>query len=105
LSRKPLPKPEQTDSGFRAHILLADVFGNLTTDLPAACVKNREHVTFSVRGKTITGLVDSYGHKQPGDLVALEDSEGYIEIAVVNGSAKNALSAQVDDIVEVSLND
>ncbi len=103
--RKPLPKAEQTENGFRAHILLADVFGNLTTDLPARQVKDRERVTFTIRGRTIAGLVPSYGHKQAGDLVALEDSEGYIEIAVVNGSAKNALSAQVDDIVEVSLND
>ena len=41
---------------------------------------------------------------QPGELVALEDSEGYIEIAQVNGSAQEALSAQIDDIVEVHLN-
>ena len=60
--------------------------------------------TFTLRGKTIEGLTLSYGHKQIGDLVALEDSEGYIEIAVVNGSAKNVLSAQIDDVVEVSLN-
>ena len=102
--RKPLPKAEQTANGFRAHILLADVFGNLTTDLPAAWVRDPERVTLSIRGRAINGLVLSYGHKQPGDLVALEDSEGYIEIAVVNCSAKNALSAQIDDIVEVSLN-
>jgi hypothetical protein len=102
--RKPLPKPEPTETGYRAHILLADVFGNLTTDLPASWVKNRDRVTFSVRGTTIEGLVLSYGHKQPGELVALEDSEGYIEIALVNGSARNALSAQIDDVVEVFLN-
>jgi len=102
--RKPLPKPEQTELGFRAHILLADVFGNLTTDLPASWVRDYEKVTFMLRGKTIEGLALSYGHKQIGDLVALEDSEGYIEIAVVNGSAKNVLSAQIDDVVEVSLN-
>ena len=102
--RKPLPKPEQTEQGFRAHILLADVFGNLTTDLPASWVRDCEKVTFTLRGKTIEGLTLSYGHKQIGDLVALEDSEGYIEIAVVNGSAKNVLSAQIDDVVEVSLN-
>ena len=102
--RKPLPKPEQTELGFRAHILLADVFGNLTTDLPASWVRDYEKVTFTLHGKTIEGLTLSYGHKQIGDLVALEDSEGYIEIAVVNGSAKNVLSGQIDDVVEVSLN-
>ena len=105
IMRKPLPAAEQTENGFRAHILLADVFGNLTTDLPASRVRNHAHVTFSIRGRTIEGLALSYGHKQPGDLVALEDSEGYIEIAVVNGSAKTLLSAQVDDVVEVNLND
>ena len=103
--RKPLPKAERTDYGYRAHILLADVFGNLTTDLPASWVKDNERVSFSIRGRTITGLVLSYGHKQPGDLVALEDSEAYIEIAVVNGSAKNVLGVQIDDLVEVHLND
>jgi hypothetical protein len=32
--RTPLPKPIRTPQGYQAHILLADVFGNLTTDLP-----------------------------------------------------------------------
>ena len=72
--------------------------------MPAAWVKNAPNVTFTVRGYTLHGLVPSYGHAKPGELVALEDSEGYIEIAQVNGSAQEALSAQIDDIVEVHLN-
>ncbi|MBE3119651.1 MAG: SAM-dependent chlorinase/fluorinase, partial [Candidatus Atribacteria bacterium] len=40
-------------------------------------------------------------HKQPGQLVALVDSENYVEIAVVTGSAANTLGAQVGDVVEV----
>ncbi len=47
------------------------------------------------------GLVTSYGHKQPGELVALVDSENYVEIAVVNGSAAIKLGAQVGEVVEV----
>ena len=47
------------------------------------------------------GLVDSYGHKQPGELVALVDSENFVEIAIVNGSAASQLGAQVGDVVEV----
>jgi len=101
--RKPLPKPLRTPEGYRAHILLADVFGNLTTDLPAAWVKDAPQVTFTLYGQTIHGLVPSYGHAKPGELVALEDSEGYIEIAQVNGSALKALSAHLDDIIEVRL--
>ena len=35
----------------------------------------------------VDGITESYGHKQPGNLVAVVDSEDYIEIALVNGSA------------------
>jgi S-adenosylmethionine hydrolase len=46
-------------------------------------------------------VVTSYGHKQPGELVALVDSENYIEIAIVNGNAAKTLGAQVGDVVEI----
>jgi S-adenosylmethionine hydrolase len=99
--RLSLPKPERTADGWRAHITVVDRFGNCTTDLPAAAVTDPENVTFRLRGREIRGLVPSYGHRQPGELVALADSEGFIEIAVVNGSAAQALGAQVGDVVEV----
>ena len=35
-----MPKPEKTDFGYIAHIIVVDAFGNLTTDLPAAALKN-----------------------------------------------------------------
>ncbi len=43
----------------------------------------------------------SYGQKQLGELVALVDSENFIEIAIVNGSAARTLGAEVGDIVDV----
>jgi S-adenosylmethionine hydrolase len=96
-------KPQRTDTGWIAHIKVVDVFGNLTTDLPASEVTNHEGTTFSLCGRSSHGLVDSYGHKQPGDLVALIDSENYIELAIVNGSAAQTLGARVGDTVEVSV--
>ena len=99
--RLSMPKPEKTAYGWRLHITVVDVFGNLTTDLPAAALTERERVTFHLRGREVRGLVTSYGHKQPGELVALVDSENYIEIAIVNGNAAKTLGAQVGDEVEV----
>jgi S-adenosylmethionine hydrolase len=96
-----MPKPEKTADGWRLHVTAVDVFGNLTTDLPAVALTERERVTFHLRGREVRGLVDSYGHKQPGELVALVDSENYVEIAIVNGSAAKTLGAQVGDEVEV----
>jgi S-adenosylmethionine hydrolase len=99
--RLPMPKPEKTADGWHAHITVIDIFGNLTTDLPAAALTERERITFHLRGQEVCGLVASYGHKQPGELVALVDSENYVEIAIVNGSAAKILGAQVGDVVEV----
>ena len=43
----------------------------------------------------------SYGEKHTGDLVALIDSENYIEVAIVNGNAAKKLDARVGEIIEV----
>ncbi len=96
-----LPHPIKTDTGWIAHITGIDIFGNLTTDLPASAFQNQTDILFRLRGCEVDGIVKSYGHKQPGDLIALVDSEDYLEIAVVNGSATQKLGALVGDIVEV----
>jgi S-adenosylmethionine hydrolase len=96
-------QPEPTDNGWRAHVSVIDVFGNLTTDLPASMLSGRRDITVRILGREVNGLVEAYGHRQPGELVALVDSEGYVEVAVVNGSAANLLGVNVGDVVEVTL--
>lgn len=96
-----LPRAIKTDHGWTAHITGVDVFGNLTTDLPASALQGRTDVLIRLRDAEVDGIVKSYGHKQPGDLIALIDSEDHLEIAVVNGSAAQKLGASVGDTVEV----
>jgi len=102
--RLDLPRPQKTDSGWLAHITIIDVFGNLTTDLPAKFISNPDDVSFQLKEHKIEGLVHSYGHRQAGELVALIDAENYIEIAVVNGSAAKKTGAQIGDTIEVIVN-
>jgi len=102
--RLPMPKPEKTQTGWRAHVTVVDIFGNLTTDLAASELEGQESVLFRLLGRELRGLVDSYGLEQPGALVALVDSENFVEIAAVNGSAAKELGAQIGDIVEVIFN-
>jgi S-adenosylmethionine hydrolase len=99
--RMVLPHPEKTSNGWHAHVMIVDVFGNLATDLPAAALQDFPHVSFHIRDREVHGLVASYGQKQPGDLVALIDSENHVEIAVVNGSAAKLTGARVGDVVDV----
>ena len=98
-----LPQAERTPQGWQAHITVIDIFGNLTTDLPAAELGGRRDVTIHLHGRQVNGIVDSYGQRSPGELVALIDSEGFLEVAVVNGSAARLLGVQVGDEVSVIL--
>lgn len=96
----PLAKPEKTTDGYRAQISVIDTFGNLTTNLPWPLVAGKK-LLIALKGRVIHGLATSYGQHQPGDLIALVDSENFIEVAVVNGSAAKVLDARVGDTVEV----
>jgi S-adenosylmethionine hydrolase len=96
-----MPKPEKTEDGWRAHITVIDIFGNLTTDLPASALGHLERVSFHIHGREVRGLVTSYGNEPPGELVALVDSEDYIEVAIVNGNAEKILGAKVGDVVKI----
>lgn len=98
-------RPKKTQQGWEAHITIIDVFGNLTTDLPAEKITDPEHVTFHLKDRVIEGMVTSYGHREPGSLIALVDSEDFVEISVVNGNAAKTLGAEIGDTVEVLLND
>ncbi len=98
---RPLPKPQKTETGWLTQIMVVDSFGNCTTNLPAAEVAGVTDIQFKAGGQTVNGLVTSYGHRKPGDLVALVDSESFVEIAEVNGSASRRLGLRVGDPVEV----
>src|SRR5215212_2244572 len=91
--RMELPHPIKTDTGWIANIIGIDSFGNLTTDLPFSALQDQPTVLFRLRGGKVDGITESYGHKQPGELIALVDSEDYLEIAVVNGNAAQRLDA------------
>ncbi|MBT3336741.1 MAG: SAM-dependent chlorinase/fluorinase [Anaerolineae bacterium] len=94
-----LSTPEKTDTGWLAHITLIDHFGNIRTDLRTEQIEGDPIIR--ILGHEIKGLVKSYGHREVGTLVALSDSGGYLEVAVVNGSAAKKVGAKVGDVVEV----
>jgi S-adenosylmethionine hydrolase len=96
-----LPRPEKTENGWFAHVTIIDIFGNLTTDLPAEALEGDHDVLIRIHDHEIDGIIESYGHREVGDLVAVLDSEYYIEVSIVNGNAAQTLNANVGDLVEV----
>jgi hypothetical protein len=103
--RLDMPRPQKTANGWLAHVTIIDIFGNLTTDFPAEALAGRRDVLIRIHSREIDGIIESYGHREIGDLVAVVDSEDFIEVSVVNGSATQILGAQVGDLVEVIYRD
>jgi S-adenosyl-L-methionine hydrolase (adenosine-forming) len=99
--RLPFPRPQQTETGWTAHVISIDTFGNLTTDLPGSALSNAANIGFRLKGVEVNGISNSYGDRPAGEIVAVIDSEEFVEIAVVNGNAAQKLNAKAGDEVEV----
>jgi S-adenosylmethionine hydrolase len=99
--RLPLPHPIRTKKGWLGQVVLIDHFGNIATNLGGELITGAKNVALELAGITIVGLVRSYGDRKPGDVVGLIDSEGFLEVAEVNGNAAQSLQVSVGDSLEL----
>jgi S-adenosylmethionine hydrolase len=92
-------EPVATSQSIRGTIVVVDPFGNLVTDIPAHLVEGEPRV--KIGRETTEHWVKSYGHAEPGTLVALIGSTGRLEVAVVYGSAARRLGVGAGEPVDV----
>jgi S-adenosyl-L-methionine hydrolase (adenosine-forming) len=100
--RLEMPRPQPTASGLRGEVIYIDHFGNLATNIRAEHLPEGKEVTVSLSGIIIPGMVDTFGERLPGELIALLGSTGNLIVSVVNGSAADQLHAHPGDPVEVT---
>ena len=86
-----LPEPVKTEAGWEGEILHIDAFGNLGTSIRAEHLAHNAKITIILCGQTISGLLTTFGEGRQGDLAAIIDSDGYLAVCVVNGSAHKKL--------------
>lgn len=100
-----LPKPEKTDDGWRGEVFHVDHFGNVATNIYfenlGEAMKDKENITVRLNGTEIIGLVNTFGERPVGELVALMGSSGNLIISVVNGNAQQRLGTKVGDRIDV----
>lgn len=100
-----LPRPTATARGWLGEVIHIDHFGNLATSIRAEQLAShfdqKEKFMVRVGGKKIPGLVNTFGERPVGELVALVGSTGNLVISVVNGSAASLLGSRVGDKVEL----
>ena len=89
------PQPQRSQRGVTGEVLYVDSFGNVITNLvrdDVAAAGNAARLIVSCAGRTIRGLVPTYAAAAPQELVALFDSQGRLELAIVQGNAAHELA-------------
>lgn len=105
--RLKIPAIERRPRRIVGEILYIDGFGNLFTniseqDLTGVAV---DKIATSIRGATVRGLASNYAAAAAGEILALINSWGLVEIALNKGSARQRTGAQIGDKVEVLLDE
>lgn len=96
-----LPQAQPMPNGWRGEIIDIDSFGNLVSVFRADQVQGRQNVRVRLANAEVNGLSRTYGEHAAGELMALMDSEGYLSIAEVNGSAAVRLHTHIGDWIEI----
>jgi len=93
-----MPKPEKTQDGWRGEVIHIDHFGNISTNIRVEnlgeAMKQKENIIVSLGNIKINGLVNTFGERPVGELIALIGSTGNLGIALVNGDAAAKLGVK-----------
>jgi S-adenosylmethionine hydrolase len=102
--RLQLPRPGRTPHGWQGLIIHVDHFGNASSNIRVEdlgeALQYKERITVRLKGASIPGMVDTFGERPVGELVALLGSTGNLIVSVVNGSAAQKLGVKVGDPIE-----
>jgi S-adenosylmethionine hydrolase len=104
--QKNLPAPAITNSGLKGSVVAIDLFGNVMTnihkDVFSEYVQHRNYVIAinHIRLKEVSAYYNSVSE---GDLVAVFNSSGFLEIAINRGKASTLLGISIDNAVFVIL--
>lgn len=98
-------EPRRSSSSVTGEVLFIDSFGNVITNIgreDVAPLAEPASLVVDCGGHQIRGLVPTYGAALAGEIIALFDSQGRLEIANVGGSAANELHLEAGEAVVVS---
>ena len=93
--------PQWTGDVLHGEIAHIDHFGNMFVNIKSDQLADREVLTVQVGSTQIKGMVNAFGEREAGTVIALYSSTNELLIAQVNGSAAAATGAKVGDSVTV----
>ena len=87
-----LEEPDVSAARVSGVIVTIDTFGNLISNIDGDLIRNFREPVADISGHQIP-MLQTYGRANPGDLLALVNSFGVVEIAKAEGSAAEGLGA------------
>ncbi len=87
-----IDEPEERPDGIHGVIVTIDTFGNLISNIDAALIAAQREPVVSIAGHQVP-MLTTYGRARPGDLLALVNSFGVVEVARAEGSAADLLGS------------
>ena len=103
-----LPKPVRTPTGLRGEVIHIDHFGNIASNIRVEdlgeALSNKGRIVVHLGQTEIKGMVDTFGERPVGEVIALLGSTGNLIVSVVNGSAAQKLGTKVGDTFEAVFN-
>ncbi|MDE2695682.1 MAG: SAM-dependent chlorinase/fluorinase [Chloroflexota bacterium] len=101
VARLALPEPERTEGGVRGEVMHVDRFGNAITNIHVSMLRDGlDHARVRAAGRELS-VLRTYADAAGGEALALVGSSGYVEVAVREGSAGDALGLERGSAVQV----
>lgn len=97
-----IPEPKLSKGRLRGEIIHMDGFGNLITNVAEESLRGKRITAITVGRKGIKRLAGSYSEIKQGQLGALIGSSNLLEIAVNQGSAREALKSKIGSAVTIT---
>ena len=97
-----IPEPKLSKGRLRGEIVHMDGFGNLITNVAEESLRGKRITAITVGRKRIKRLAGSYSEIKQGQLGALIGSSNLLEIAVNQGSAREALKSKIGSAVTIT---
>ena len=102
--RLQLPQPQRIDNGWRGEIIHIDHFGNVASNIRVEdlgdSIQHKDKIMVKIDSIEIKGMVNTFGERAAGEVVALLGSTGNLIVSVVNGNAAVMLGVKVGDGIE-----
>jgi len=102
--RLQLPQPQRIENGWLGEVIHIDHFGNIASNIRVEnlgdALRNKDRFMVRLNGIEIKGLVNTFGERAAGTVVALLGSTGNLIVSVVNGNAAVKLNVKIGDRIE-----